>query len=71
MPALYEMDYSEGVGEVLEDLRRRLCPQFGVTLVGNRLTVRWDMRGQPVDAHMIIENVMTVEEGRDLEERCS
>ena len=62
MTALYEMKYPKGVLEVLEQLRERIATVAGVTLVGNRLTVRWNMGGQMVAAHMIIENVTTVRE---------
>lgn len=62
MPSLYKMKHEPEVEEILEEMRKKISHEFGVTLVGNRLTVRWTKDGQLVDCHMIIENVTTVEE---------
>jgi Ni,Fe-hydrogenase III large subunit len=65
MPSVYEMEHSKEVAYVLEQMRQKVGKEFGVTLVGNRLTVRWNMDGQLVDAHMIIESVTTPTEAAD------
>lgn len=69
MPSIYEMEHTPEVERVLEEMRTRLAKQFGVTVTGNRCTVRWNMDGQLVDVHMIIENVTTPEEGEEQDER--
>lgn len=43
-------------------LRSKIANIAGVTLTGNRLTVRWYRDGELVDVHMIIESVTTPEE---------
>lgn len=65
MPSLYEMEHKPEVAEVLEAMRQKMAKVFGVTVTGNRCTVRWTMNEQLVDVHMIIENVTTIEEARD------
>lgn len=62
--SLYEIEHQVGVGEVLEELRARIASAAGVTLIGNRLTVRFELEGELVDAHMIIESVTTVQNAR-------
>ncbi len=62
MPAIYEMEHAPAVRRVLDEMRHRLATLFGVTVTGNRCTVRWSMDGKLVDVHMIIENVTTPEE---------
>ena len=59
------MDYPEGVAPILENMRKKCAEQFGVTLVGNRLTLRCYHEGNLVSVHMIIENV---EDGQDPQE---
>lgn len=56
---LYEMKYPTAkVGKILEALRLKIAKEAGVTLVGNRLTVRWNMPDRKMaQVHMIIENV--------------
>jgi len=58
---LFKMKYPKGVEEVLEEMRSRIAEIVAVTLVGNRLTVRFYLRGELVDVHMIIESVTTVQ----------
>jgi hypothetical protein len=65
MPSVYEMEHSKEVAYVLEQMRQKVGKEFGVTLVGNRLTVRWNMDGQLVDVHMIIESVTTPTEAEE------
>lgn len=69
MPSIYEMEHSKEVAYVLEEMRQKVGKEFGVTLVGNRLTVRWNMDGQLVDVHMIIESVTTPTEASEAEEK--
>jgi hypothetical protein len=59
MPSVYQMKHEPEVEKVLEAMRLKLAQEFGVTVTGNRCTVRWNMDGQLVDVHMIIENVST------------
>lgn len=59
MPSVYKMEHPPEVKEVLEEMRTKMSKQFGITLVGNRCTVRWNMGNHLVDVHMIIENVST------------
>ena len=69
MPSVYQMKHEPEVEKVLEAMRVKLAQEFGVTVTGNRCTVRWNMDGQLVDVHMIIENVSTPTEGRETHER--
>jgi hypothetical protein len=62
MPAIYEMTHAPAVQQTLEAMRQKLANEFGVTITGNRCTVRWHFDGKLVDVHMIIENVTTPEE---------
>ena len=65
MPSLYKMELDPDVQEVLEQLRKKIANIAGVTLQGNRLTVRWNIREHLVDVQMIIEEVTTVEESKE------
>lgn len=69
MPSIYKMTHSEDVEEILEELRTKLSKEFGVTINGNRCTVRWTQGGHLVDVQMIIENVGTVEEMEEKRQR--
>lgn len=54
---LYQCEYTPEQRKVLEELRSRIAQVAGVTLQGNRLTVRW---GSPLtNVHMIIDRVST------------
>lgn len=63
MPALYQMEYPEGVEPILERLRYLISGcDCGVTLVGNRLAVRFYQTipggdKELIDIHMIIDSV--------------
>jgi hypothetical protein len=58
------MEHEPEVAKVLDGMRLKMAEVFGVTVTGNRCTVRWTMDGQLVDVHMIIENVTTPDEHR-------
>jgi hypothetical protein len=62
MPALYAMTHTPAVARTLEAMRDKLAKEFGVTVTGNRCTLRWYAEDKLVDVHMIIENVTTPEE---------
>lgn len=47
---------------VIKDMYDRLSKEFGITLIGNRVTIRWYLGKELVDAHMIIESVGTPSE---------
>jgi len=65
MGSIYKCTMEEDEARVLEALRDKIAEAgMGVTLTGNRLTVRWMKELQLVDVHMIIENVRTPEESR-------
>jgi hypothetical protein len=63
VPSLTKIQTDPDVDRVLTDLRHRLAGNFGITLIGNRLTLRWNLDGQLVDARMIVESVTTPIEG--------
>jgi hypothetical protein len=65
MPSLYKMSYEPEVADVLEEMRKKVASQFGVTLVGNRLTLRWTKDGQTVSVHAIIAEVVTPAEQKN------
>lgn len=70
MPSIYQMTHEPQVEKTIEEMRLKLSKEFGVTVVGNRCTVRWHIDGQLVDVHMIIENVTTPDEAREHMLRC-
>lgn len=51
-----------GVDEILEEMRTKIAKEFGVTLTGNRLTVRWWIDEKLVDVHMAI---LSVDDGEE------
>lgn len=65
MPDIYEMKHTGEVTEVLEHFRRSLASVFGVTLTGNRLTLRTYWKGELVDVHAAILSVTTPSEAKD------
>lgn len=69
MASIYEMSHSPEIAAVLEELRTKIGQVAGVTITGNRCTVRWNMNGQLVDVHMIIESITTPEESKRETER--
>jgi len=55
---------------IVERMRQRLAEVFGVTVVGDRVTVRWHetddgIDSQLVDVHMVILDITTMDEARD------
>ena len=62
---LYKTLPDAEVDRVLEVLRQKISQVAGVTLNGNRLTVRWNMDGELVDVHMIVESVTTPTESSE------
>ena len=64
---IYEINGQEhpGAEKVLEALRQKVATIAGVSLCGNRLTVRWTMDEQLVDVHMVITRVTTPAEARE------
>jgi hypothetical protein len=50
--------------EILEEMCKGMTPNFGVTLQGNRLTVRWYHKGELVEVHMVILNILDDKEYR-------
>ena len=59
MGSVYKCQMDFDVEDVLEELRDKVATVAGVTLTGNRLTMRWYKDDQLVDVHMIIESVTT------------
>jgi hypothetical protein len=54
---LFEIEYPPGVKQVLETMRSRLTKEMGVTIAGNRVTVRFTERGYRRQVHMVILEV--------------
>lgn len=71
MPSIYETEHEPEVARVLERMQLKMSEVFGVTVQGNRCTVRFNMDNQLADVHMIIENVTTPKEHREEMERAS
>lgn len=70
MTSIYKIYVTREQQQVLEGLRSLLADVAGVTLQGNRLTVRWDQDDVLVDVHMIIESVTTPTEAKEIMQRC-
>lgn len=69
MPTVY-LDIDKETADVLEQMRLKLAKEFGVTVVGNRCTVRWyDEQQNLLQVHMVIENVTTPSECQELREQ--
>lgn len=62
MGSIYKCKMDSDEEKVLEELRSKIAGVAGVTLMGNRLTVRWYQDDQIVDVHMIIASVSTSKE---------
>ena len=61
---LYKMSWPEGADEVLENLQEKVARgQPGCTVVGNRLTVRWNQGDRLVSVHAVIVEVDDGKEG--------
>ena len=71
MTTIYHLDKSHYIDEreVLEDLRKQIAQTMGVTLNGNRLTVRWYKDNELVNVHLIIERVTTPSESQEYREQ--
>lgn len=56
---LYIVEYPEGTGNILNQMREKCATVFGTTFVGNRLTLRFRLEPtqELVEIHMIVENV--------------
>lgn len=70
MGSIYKANLEPEEAQVLEKLRKKIAEAgiAGVTLQGNRLTLRW---GNPlVDVHMIVESVTTPTEAQENREHC-
>lgn len=63
MGSIYKVNLESEQVQVLEELRTKIADaKIGVTLQGNRLTLRW---GNPLMVvHMIVESVTTPTESR-------
>ncbi len=70
MADLYEMEHPQPVAETLEEMREKLGEWFGVTLQGNRLTLRWNKDGHLVDVHAVIVSVTTPADAEEQQERA-
>ncbi len=74
MPTIYELQYHAEVNDLLERMRQKLAKSFGVTVQGNRCTLRWIEGNNLVSVHMIIAECVTPsesEESREQSERMS
>jgi hypothetical protein len=60
MGAIYKCEMTEEEAEIVEIARDRIAKTgMGITLTGNRMTVRFYHENELVDVHMIIESVNT------------
>lgn len=50
---------TEAQAKTLEQIVNKIAKVAGVTLIGNRLTVRWNDGDALLDVHMIVESVTT------------
>ena len=57
MPEIFSIKTNKRQAAILEEMRKRIAKEFGVTLQGNRLTVRWYVDDEPVDVHMVILSI--------------
>lgn len=68
MPDIFETSREHTESETLDHFRDKLAEQFGVTLNGNRLTLRSRIDGNYVSIHCVILEYTTPEESKiDLE----
>lgn len=54
---VYRTFVSNDQDAILEDLRDQIAQNAGVTLTGNRLTIRWSRGGKLVQVHCVILQV--------------
>lgn len=70
MSSLYKMELTEQEKVVLEEMRHFLSLNLGVTVTGNRCTLRWyNKNKQLMQVHMIVESLTTPEEVEKEHER--
>lgn len=69
MSAIYECRTTPEERKILEELRSKLAKNFGVTLQGNRVTVRWYRDNELVDVHMIVESLTVPTERAEAREQ--
>lgn len=60
-----EVKFTAEEAEVLETMRQRIAKEFGVTLMDNRVTVRWTHDGEMVDVTMEIREITTPSAAQD------
>ena len=65
MTSIYKTTMTPEQQRVVDELRSLIARVAGVTLQGNRLTVRWNQDGALVDIHMLIESVTTPTEAKE------
>lgn len=58
---VYDYESLDKAEPILEELRKKIATIAGVTLMGNRLTVRWGDGECLKDVHMII---LSVDDGK-------
>ncbi len=66
---IYEMKHSTGVEEVLNSMLDKLSGVVGITITGNRVTLRWMLRGKCVDVHMALLEVTTLSDIEEMNAR--
>jgi hypothetical protein len=71
MPSLLEIEPNLETATVLEEARKRLAKNFGVTLQGNRLTLRFTHNDELVDISTIIDEVTTPSENKESQRRSA
>lgn len=65
MGSIYKCETTKGEAAILEVMREKIAESgIGITLTGNRLTLRWMQDDELVDVHMLISEVTTVEEAK-------
>ena len=67
--SIYEITPQEGlIDDTLEELRSKISQIAGVTLQGNRLTVRWNSTEDKTKFRMVHMVILEVEDGEPNEE---
>lgn len=65
MSAVYQCEFTPDQTKILEEMRGKLTKEFGITLQGNRVTLRWGK--QLAEVHMIIESIEAPEDKQEAE----
>ncbi len=72
MSSLYKAVYTPRQALVLEHMSKKISEGtgFGITLQGNRVTLRWTMPGEKdlVEVHMIVESTRDPRDFEELED---